>query len=58
MAKPIKETPVLKGEDAVRFEKDRHTQKDPQVLQAEKARVKSNYLELKALETNGRKSHA
>ena len=49
MAKPIKETPVLKGRDAVRFLKNMKAPKaviSPEVMK----RMKENYERLKAAE--------
>lgn len=48
MGKPIKETPVLKGKDAVKFLENLNSKKvaiDPK----EKERMKANYLKIKAI---------
>jgi hypothetical protein len=46
MARPIKETPILYGEDARRFEERMHEHRH--ISAEEKARIQANYEALKA----------
>lgn len=54
MAKPIKETPILKGKDAARFMEARNRPKNPSFIRSEKERVLANYQLLKRAETERR----
>jgi hypothetical protein len=49
MAKPIKETPILKGKDAKKFNKDIEQSKHQTVSVAVKERMQTNYLTLKSI---------
>jgi len=49
MANPIKETPVLRGKDAVKFNAQIEKAKNEVVSAAIKERIQSNYLSLKAI---------
>lgn len=49
MAKPIKETPILKGTDAVNFASNMEKSKSVRVTQQEADRIKSNYTKLSAI---------
>ena len=51
MAKPIKETPILRGEDAERFVTERDSHKNYEALQEERGRILRNYNLLKEAET-------
>ena len=46
MAKPIKETPILKGNDAIRFNQEIEKSKSQKVSSEVKQRIQSNYLSL------------
>lgn len=50
MAKPIKETPILKGEDAKKFIQQHDAAKDAIAIQKEKERILKNYNLFKAAE--------
>lgn len=49
MAKPIKETPVLKGRDAVNFIENQRNYDKVSIGQTEKDRMYSNYQKLQSL---------
>ncbi|HAL83515.1 MAG TPA: hypothetical protein DCO83_15825 [Mucilaginibacter sp.] len=49
MAKPIKETPILRGKDAVKFNKEMEKSKSEIVPIAVRERMKSNYSQLQAI---------
>ncbi|WP_375579065.1 hypothetical protein ABWH96_18935 [Marivirga tractuosa] len=49
MAKPIKETPILKGKDAQRFNFNAETVKDRHVDARTKNRIQENYNYLKSI---------
>lgn len=49
MAKPIKETPVLKGKDAVNFIENQRNYDRVAIAQAEKERMYTNYQKLQSL---------
>jgi len=49
MAKPIKETPVLKGKDAVKFNEEMEKSKSEIVPAVVRDRMKSNYSLLKSI---------
>lgn len=49
MAKPIKETPVLRGKDVVKFNKEMEKSKSEIVSAAVRKRMKSNYSLLKSI---------
>ncbi|MFI5140471.1 MAG: hypothetical protein ACHQIM_21810 [Sphingobacteriales bacterium] len=49
MAKPIKETPILRGKDAVKFNKEMEKSKSEIVPVAVRERMKSNYSQLRAI---------
>lgn len=49
MAKPIKETPFLKGKDAVKFNQDIIDNRSAKVNMEVRARMKSNYEKLKSI---------
>jgi hypothetical protein len=49
MARPIKETPVLKGQDAVKFNEALEKAKSEIILPATKERIQINYQALKAI---------
>jgi len=51
MAKPIKETPFLKGKDAVKFNQDIKDNRGAKVSTEVRARMKSNYEKLKSIAT-------
>lgn len=51
MAKPIKETPILTGRDAVNFFNNMEKAKTEKVPDSVRQRMKSNYLKLKAIQT-------
>ncbi|MCE6991001.1 hypothetical protein [Dyadobacter sp. CY323] len=48
MARPIKETPVLKGAEAVRFRKNLEVSQKQQISPDEKERLKKNFELFKA----------
>jgi hypothetical protein len=54
MAKPIKETPILKGEDAKRFKEQISKPRDRHAAIKEKERILKNYNRLKDAETFNR----
>jgi|GEM_PF-1600898 len=43
MAKPIKETPILKGDDAKKFEEEISVARDRNAIKKEKERILTNY---------------
>ncbi len=49
MARPIAETPILKGKDAVAFIKRMKAQKDKCLSKSERARIKANFEKLNAI---------
>jgi hypothetical protein len=49
MAKPIKETPILRGKDAVKFNEEMEKAKAEIVPVAVRKRMKSNYSQLQAI---------
>lgn len=49
MAKPIKETPVLKGKDAIKFNIEMVKSKSEFVPASTRERMKSNYSMLKSI---------
>ncbi|MDX2190521.1 MAG: hypothetical protein SFY32_11720 [Bacteroidota bacterium] len=49
MAKPIKETPILSGKDAVTFLSEIKSSENKRVTQNESERIKSNFNALKAI---------
>lgn len=49
MAKPIKETPVLKGKDAVNFIENQRNYDRVSIAQSEKERMYTNYQKLQSL---------
>ncbi|WP_174236929.1 hypothetical protein [Mucilaginibacter sp. L196] len=49
MAKPIKETPILRGKDAVKFNQEMAKAKTQIVPVAMRERMKSNYSALKSI---------
>lgn len=49
MAKPIKETPVLKGRDAVKFLENIQEAKNAKPSKEEVAKIKDNFSRLSAL---------
>lgn len=49
MAKPIKETPVLKGKDAKKFSEDINRSKDNKLSAAEIAKMRENFSKLQAI---------
>lgn len=49
MAKPIKETPVLKGQDAVIFIKNIEENKTAKISHAESTRIKLNFDKINAI---------
>jgi len=51
MARPIKETPVLKGYDAIRFLTKINSTDRPKATQQEKEKIKSDYEALKSIAT-------
>jgi hypothetical protein len=51
MAKPIKDTPVLKGQDAERFLKETQKAETQKVSQIEIDRIKSNFEKFKTIAT-------
>jgi hypothetical protein len=51
MAKPIKETPILKGNDAKRFIEQASIKRDRNVVNAEKERILKNYNFFRQAET-------
>jgi hypothetical protein len=54
MAKPIKETPILKGKDAKKFIQENSAPKDSFAATQEKERILKNYNLLKSAETFNR----
>lgn len=50
MAKPIKETPILKGKDAKRFNEQHGRRKDKISVREEAKRIQHNYNLFKAAE--------
>lgn len=54
MAKPIKETPILKGKDAKKFVQEQQASKDSVAIQRERERILKNYNLFKAAETDYR----
>lgn len=53
MAKPIKETPILRGKDASKFLKAIEENKTKKVSAEELARINKNYERLKAMAKPG-----
>jgi hypothetical protein len=51
MARPIKETPVLKGQDAIRFLSKINNSQKPKATQQEKDKIRSDYEALKSIAT-------
>lgn len=51
MAKPIKETPILKGKDAKKFIAEQNATKDSFAIKQEKERILQNYNLFKAAES-------
>lgn len=51
MAKPIKETPFLKGKDAVKFNQAIKDNRNAEVNKEVSLRMKSNYEKLKSVTT-------
>lgn len=51
MAKPIKETPILKGKDAIRFNENQKLSSNIVLSQPMQDRMAANYSKIKALET-------
>lgn len=49
MARPIKETPVLRGQDAVNFLSKINSSSQPKVSQEEKEKIRRDYEALKAI---------
>ncbi len=49
MAKPIKETPVLKGKDAVNFVNNQRDCARETITQNERDRMRENYMKLQSL---------
>jgi uncharacterized protein YktA (UPF0223 family) len=49
MARPIKETPVLSGNDAIIFMQDMETAKTQKVSPDERKRIMDNYKKFKAI---------
>ena len=49
MAMPIKETPILKGKDAVKFNEEMEKSKSEIVPKAVRKRMKSNYSLLQSI---------
>jgi hypothetical protein len=49
MARPIKETPVLKGPDAIRFLTKINSSTKPKVSQEEKDKIRKDYEALKSI---------
>ena len=49
MAKPIKETPILKGKDAVKFNQEMEKSKSEVIPVAIRERMKSNYSLLQSI---------
>jgi len=49
MAKPIKETPVLKGQEAKKFLTDVKALENTPIAQTEKDKIKASYFALKAI---------
>ena len=49
MARPIKETPVLKGPDAIRFLAKINSTTRPKATQQEKDKIRSDYEALKSI---------
>ena len=54
MAKPIKETPILKGLDAKKFMDEQKATKDPVAIQQEKERILKTYNLFKEAESGNR----
>lgn len=54
MAKPIKETPILKGKDAQKFIAEQNATKDSIAIQKERDRIFKNYNLLKAAESTNK----
>jgi len=54
MAKPIKETPILKGKDAQRFLKEQSAPKDSHANKKERERILENYNRFKSAENTSR----
>ena len=54
MAKPIKETPILKGKDAKKFVHEQNASKDSAAIKRERERILKNYNLFKSAETNHR----
>ncbi len=51
MAKPIKDTPILKGQDAKRFLQESQKSETQKVSQIELNRIKSNFEKFKKIAT-------
>lgn len=51
MAKPIKETPILKGKDAKKFIQENSASLDSFAIKQERERILKNYKLLQAAET-------
>ena len=49
MAKPIKETPILRGNDAVRFIQEKNASKGTVVDKDTRNRIRANYEKLNAI---------
>ena len=49
MAKPIKNTPVLKGEDAIKFSEDIKKSEEKKVPADRFAKMKENFIKLQAI---------
>lgn len=54
MAKPIKETPILKGKDAKKFIAEQNAAKDSAAIQREKERILKNYNLFKAADSTNK----
>ena len=49
MAKPIKETPILQGEDAIRFLDNMATNESKKISAPNRKRIKSNFDKLNSI---------
>ncbi len=54
MAKPIKETPILKGKDAKKFLDEQNATRDSYAIKQEKERILKNYNLFKTAESANR----
>lgn len=54
MAKPIKETPILRGKDAKKFIDEQNATKDSIAIKREKERILKNFNLFKAAEPDNR----